>query len=29
VPARFAHYQPQRLQGILRLFYNQLIDRGL
>ena len=29
VPARFAHYQPGRLPGILRLFYNQLIDRGL
>jgi len=29
VPARFAHYQPGRLQGILRLFYNQLIERGL
>ena len=29
VPARFAHYQPGRLQGILRLFYNQLIDKGL
>jgi glyoxylase-like metal-dependent hydrolase (beta-lactamase superfamily II) len=29
VPARFAHYQPGRLQGILRLFYNQLIEHGL
>lgn len=29
VPARFAHYQPGRLQGILRLLYNQLIERGL
>jgi glyoxylase-like metal-dependent hydrolase (beta-lactamase superfamily II) len=29
VPARFSHYQPGRLQGILRLFYNQLIERGL
>jgi glyoxylase-like metal-dependent hydrolase (beta-lactamase superfamily II) len=29
VPARFAHYQPGRLQGILRLFYNQLLERGL
>ena len=29
VPQRFSHYQPQRLPGILRLFYNQLIERGL
>lgn len=29
VPARFSHYQPGRLPGILRLFYNQLIERGL
>ena len=29
VPARFAHYAPGRLPGILRLFYNQLIERGL
>jgi glyoxylase-like metal-dependent hydrolase (beta-lactamase superfamily II) len=28
VPARFAHYQPGRLPGILPLFYNQLIERG-
>ena len=28
VPARFAHYQPNRLRGILPLFYNQLIERG-
>ena len=28
VPARFAHYQPGRLRGILPLFYNQLIERG-
>jgi glyoxylase-like metal-dependent hydrolase (beta-lactamase superfamily II) len=29
VPQRFAHYAPGRLPGILRLFYNQLIERGL
>jgi glyoxylase-like metal-dependent hydrolase (beta-lactamase superfamily II) len=29
VPQRFAHYDPGRLPGILRLFYNQLIERGL
>jgi hypothetical protein len=29
VPHRFAHYAPGRLPGILRLFYNQLIERGL
>ena len=28
VPARFAHYQPNRLRGILPLFYNQLVERG-
>jgi glyoxylase-like metal-dependent hydrolase (beta-lactamase superfamily II) len=28
VPSRFSHYQPGRLPGILRLFYNQLIDHG-
>jgi cyclase len=28
VPQRFAHYAPGRLPGILRLFYNQLIERG-
>ena len=28
VPQRFAHYNPGRLPGILRLFYNQLIERG-
>jgi len=29
VPQRFAHYDHARLPGILRLFYNQLIERGL
>ena len=29
VPQRFAHYAPGRLPGILRLFYNQLLERGL
>jgi glyoxylase-like metal-dependent hydrolase (beta-lactamase superfamily II) len=29
VPQRFAHYAPGRLPGILRLFYNQLIEQGL
>jgi glyoxylase-like metal-dependent hydrolase (beta-lactamase superfamily II) len=29
VPQRFAHYDPARLPGILRLFYNQLIEKGL
>ena len=29
VPQRFAHYAPGRLPGILKLFYNQLIERGL
>jgi len=29
VPPRFAHYAPGRLPGILRLFYNQLIEKGL
>lgn len=29
VPQRFAHYAPGRLPGILRIFYNQLIERGL
>ncbi|MBI2186719.1 MAG: MBL fold metallo-hydrolase [Acidobacteria bacterium] len=29
VPQRFAHYDPGRLPGILRLFYNQLIEKGL
>ncbi|MGH9253222.1 MAG: MBL fold metallo-hydrolase [Vicinamibacterales bacterium] len=29
VPARFAHYDPGRLQPILRVIYNQLIERGL
>ena len=28
VPQRFAHYAPGRLPGILRLFYNQLIEQG-
>lgn len=28
VPARFAHYQPGRLAGILRVFYYQLIEHG-
>jgi glyoxylase-like metal-dependent hydrolase (beta-lactamase superfamily II) len=29
VPQRFAHYDHARLPGILRLFYNQLIEKGL
>lgn len=29
VPARFAHYPPGRLAGILRVFYYQLIEHGL
>ena len=30
VPQEFAHYRrPERLRNFLRLFYNQLIDRGL
>lgn len=30
VPSEFAHYKrPERLRDFLRLFYNQLIDRGL
>lgn len=29
VPPRFAHDAPGRLPGILRLFYNQLIEHGL
>ena len=29
VPQRFAHYAPGRLRGILPLFYNQLIEKGL
>jgi glyoxylase-like metal-dependent hydrolase (beta-lactamase superfamily II) len=28
VPARFAHYPPGRLAGILRVFYYQLIEHG-
>jgi cyclase len=28
VPARFAHYPPTRLSGILRVFYYQLIEQG-
>jgi glyoxylase-like metal-dependent hydrolase (beta-lactamase superfamily II) len=28
VPARFAHYPPGRLAGILRVFYYQLIEQG-
>jgi len=28
VPARFAHYAPGRLAGILRVFYYQLIEHG-
>ena len=28
VPARFAHYDPGRLSGILRVFYYQLIEHG-
>ena len=28
VPSRFAHYQPGRLAGILRVFYYQLIEHG-
>lgn len=29
VPARFAHYPPGRLPGILRVIYYQLIEQGL
>ena len=28
VPTRFAHYDPGRLPGILRVFYYQLIEHG-
>lgn len=29
VPERFSHYPPRRLPGILRLLYNQLLEKGL